>query len=325
MPAACAVEMIHAYSLIHDDLPAMDDDDLRRGRPTCHSVFGEAMAILAGDALVALAFQVLAEGISPPAEAARCCAALAEAAGPCHLVGGQADDMIGLAPGDGLAALESMHLRKTGAMIRVALHLGALSAGASQQQLAALDVYGRAVGLAFQIADDLLDVRGDEAALGKRVGKDSAAGQEHVSRPAGRRGASPTAPSSWSTRPAGRGAARAAGDRAGSPGPVCHGKESMMDPLLSKIRSPQDLQPLSPKQLKQLADEMREAVCRLVGTRTAHFASNLGAVELALALHTDFRFLARPADLGHRPPDLSAQDDHRPLRAISTPSAPRAA
>ncbi len=93
MPAACAVEMIHAYSLIHDDLPAMDDDDLRRGRPTCHKVFGEAMAILAGDGLLSLAFQVLAEGIDPPAVAAACCAALAEAAGPCRLVGGQADDI----------------------------------------------------------------------------------------------------------------------------------------------------------------------------------------------------------------------------------------
>ena len=93
MPAACAVEMIHAYSLIHDDLPAMDDDDLRRGRPTCHKVFGEAMAILAGDGLLSLAFQVLAEGIRPPAVAAACCAALAEASGPCQLVGGQADDI----------------------------------------------------------------------------------------------------------------------------------------------------------------------------------------------------------------------------------------
>ncbi len=172
LPAACAVEMIHAYSLIHDDLPAMDDDDLRRGRPTCHRVFGEAMAILAGDALLALAFQVVAQGISPPAVAARCCAVLAEAAGPCHLVGGQADDITGLAPGDGLAALESLHLRKTGAMIRVSLRLGAFSAGASDEQLCALDRYGQAVGLAFQIADDLLDACGDEAALGKRVGKD---------------------------------------------------------------------------------------------------------------------------------------------------------
>jgi geranylgeranyl diphosphate synthase, type II len=177
LPVACAVEMIHAYSLIHDDLPAMDDDDLPRGRPTCHRVYGEAMAILAGDALLALAFQVVADGVTPPAVAAACCSALAEAAGPCHLVGGQADDMVGLAPGDGVKALESLHLRKTGAMIRVSLRLGALTAGATPEQLTALDRYGRAVGLAFQIADDLLDVCGDEAALGKRVGKDSPQGK----------------------------------------------------------------------------------------------------------------------------------------------------
>jgi geranylgeranyl diphosphate synthase type II len=122
MPAACAVEMIHAYSLVHDDLPAMDDDDLRRGRPTCHKVFGEGMAILAGDALLALAFQVLAEGVKPPAVAAACTAALAEAAGPCRLVGGQADDL-DAGVGD-LALLESIHQRKTGALIRVSLRLG---------------------------------------------------------------------------------------------------------------------------------------------------------------------------------------------------------
>jgi geranylgeranyl diphosphate synthase, type II len=177
LPVACAVEMIHAYSLIHDDLPAMDDDDLRRGRPTCHRVYGEAMAILAGDALLALAFQVVADGVAAPETAAACCSALAEAAGPCHLVGGQADDMAGLSPGDGVKALESLHLRKTGAMIRVSLRLGGLTAGATAEQLAALDRYGRAVGLAFQIADDLLDVCGDEAALGKRVGKDSQQGK----------------------------------------------------------------------------------------------------------------------------------------------------
>ena len=104
MPAACAVEMVHAYSLIHDDLPAMDDDDLRRGRPTCHKVFGEAMAILAGDGLLSLAFQVLAEGIHPANAAAACCAALAEAAGPCQLVGGQADDMLADRAAPALAA-----------------------------------------------------------------------------------------------------------------------------------------------------------------------------------------------------------------------------
>jgi geranylgeranyl diphosphate synthase, type II len=180
MPAACAVEMVHAYSLIHDDLPAMDDDDLRRGRPTCHKKFGEAIAILAGDALLAMAFGAITRGVKPPETAAACCAALAEAAGPCALVGGQADDLAAERSGHsptGIDALESIHLRKTGAMIRASLRLGALTAGAGDQQLAALDEYGRCLGLAFQITDDLLDVRSSEAATGKRVEKDARRGK----------------------------------------------------------------------------------------------------------------------------------------------------
>jgi geranylgeranyl diphosphate synthase, type II len=193
LPAACAVEMVHAYSLIHDDLPAMDDDDLRRGRPTCHKVFGEAMAILAGDGLLSLAFQTLAEGIQPASVAAACCAALAEASGPCQLVGGQADDIAadrpwppggaekGHAQTNGVccdrAHLESIHARKTGAMIRVSLRLGGMSAAASAEQLKALDEYGRGLGLAFQITDDLLDVRSTAESVGKRVGKDAEKGK----------------------------------------------------------------------------------------------------------------------------------------------------
>jgi len=176
MPAACAVEMVHAYSLVHDDLPAMDDDDLRRGRPTCHKVFGEGMAILAGDALLALAFEVLAKGVRPPTVAGACCAALAEAAGACRLVGGQADD-IGGGPVPSLDALESIHCRKTGAMITVSLVLGAMTAGADPRKTEALAEYGRRLGLAFQIIDDLLDVQGDEHTVGKRVRKDARDGK----------------------------------------------------------------------------------------------------------------------------------------------------
>ncbi len=182
MPAACAVEMVHAYSLVHDDLPAMDDDDLRRGRPTCHKEFDEATAILAGDALLALAFEVLATEVRPAETAVACCAALAQAAGRCQLVGGQADDMHPPRPGQlepeaALEAIEAIHVRKTGALMRVSLRLGGLCAGASARQLAALDRYGCSVGLAFQIADDLLDVMSNAHALGKRVGKDAAQGK----------------------------------------------------------------------------------------------------------------------------------------------------
>ena len=182
MPAACAVEMIHTYSLVHDDLPAMDDDDLRRGRPTCHKVYGEANAILVGDALQAMAFEVLARGVQPAETAVECVAALAHAAGATALVGGQADDLAGqaatngLAAGD-LAALEMIHQRKTGAMFHVSLRLGGLVAGANSEQQTALESYGRNLGLAFQIADDLLDVQGDESAMGKRLGKDSNKGK----------------------------------------------------------------------------------------------------------------------------------------------------
>ncbi|MDX1944597.1 MAG: polyprenyl synthetase family protein [Pirellulaceae bacterium] len=176
LPAACAVEMIHTYSLIHDDLPAMDDDDLRRGRPSCHAQFGEATAILAGDALLAQAFEVLATGL-PASIAARCCGELAVAAGACNLVGGQEDDLQGEFSGLGYEQLERIHRRKTGAIIRVSLRLGALVAGADDEKLAALDTYGENLGLAFQIVDDLLDLSGNEASLGKRTGKDSGHGK----------------------------------------------------------------------------------------------------------------------------------------------------
>jgi geranylgeranyl diphosphate synthase type II len=165
--------MVHAYSLIHDDLPAMDDDDLRRGLPTCHRKFGEALAILAGDALLALALEVVAGGVRPAEAAAACCRALARAAGPCELVGGQADDLRG-GDGAGIEMLESIHRRKTGAMIRASLRLGAITARAGAAELDALDGYGRSLGLLFQITDDLLDVRGRQEQTGKRVGKDSA-------------------------------------------------------------------------------------------------------------------------------------------------------
>ena len=178
MPAACAVEMIHAYSLIHDDLPAMDDDDLRRGRPTCHVQFDEATAILAGDALLTQAFAVLAGANWAEDIRSRCVAELAQAAGTAGMVGGQADDLAAEQSDTGdLQQLISIHRRKTGAMIRVSLRLGATVAGASEQELNALTSYGEKIGLAFQIADDLLDHNGDEQALGKRTNKDAGRGK----------------------------------------------------------------------------------------------------------------------------------------------------
>jgi geranylgeranyl diphosphate synthase type II len=183
IPAACAVEMVHTYSLIHDDLPAMDDDDLRRGQPSCHVAHGEATAILAGDALLARAFEIMASGIQPPPIAAACCAELARAAGATRLVGGQADDLNMAGQADSLDAkqqlemLEHIHARKTGALLVSSLRLGALVAGAPITQLDLLTTYGQNLGLAFQITDDLLDLRGEESTLGKSIGKDSHQGK----------------------------------------------------------------------------------------------------------------------------------------------------
>ena len=180
--AACALEMVHTYSLIHDDLPAMDDDDLRRGRPTCHKAFDEATAILAGDGLLTLAFELVAGGTKPAAAAAECVRILAAASGPSGMVGGQmadleAEDRAGEGLDGSASELEAIHRRKTGALLRAPLEMGAVIAGAPDAWREALAQYGRAVGLAFQIVDDVLDVEGDEAKLGKRVGKDSGHGK----------------------------------------------------------------------------------------------------------------------------------------------------
>ena len=177
LPAACAVEMIHTYSLVHDDLPAMDDDDMRRGQPSCHAKFGEATAILAGDALLAQAFGVLAKGVTPADIAARCCGELAQAAGASNLVGGQEDDLRNEFAGGGTEDLEHIHRRKTGAMIRVSLRLGGIIGRGAPEQITALDAYGDRLGLAFQIVDDLLDLRGDASTMGKKTGKDSGRGK----------------------------------------------------------------------------------------------------------------------------------------------------
>jgi len=186
LPAACAIELIHTYSLIHDDLPAMDDDTLRRGRPTLHVVYGDGIAILAGDGLHAEAFALLArEPLSDDPHVIRrklrVIAVIGEAAGACGMVGGQAIDLqaAGQAPGHPLTldadGLRGMHALKTGALIRASAVSGAIMAGADDTLVTAIDAYAADVGLAFQIVDDILDVEGDPASLGKTAGKDAAA------------------------------------------------------------------------------------------------------------------------------------------------------
>ncbi|MEI6667603.1 MAG: polyprenyl synthetase family protein [Acidobacteriota bacterium] len=186
MPAACAIEMIHTYSLIHDDLPAMDDDTMRRGKPTLHVVYGEGMAILAGDALIAEAFALLARLPVDAGDGAvairtlRTLNGIAEAAGSVGMVGGQAIDLAAVGRASGQCAfdadgLRDMHARKTGALIRAAAVAGATMAGGSDTQIDAVDRYAARLGLAFQIVDDVLDVVGNDKELGKTVGKDAAA------------------------------------------------------------------------------------------------------------------------------------------------------
>ncbi|MEE8873171.1 (2E,6E)-farnesyl diphosphate synthase [Pseudomonas helleri] len=176
--AACAVELIHAYSLVHDDLPAMDDDDLRRGQPTTHKAFDEACAILAGDGLQSLAFSALLDPALTTLDAEtrlRMVNGLAFAAGPAGMVGGQAIDLGSVGLKLDQAALEYMHRHKTGALIEASVQLGALASGqATDDNLQALSVYARAIGLAFQVQDDILDVESDTATLGKRQGADIA-------------------------------------------------------------------------------------------------------------------------------------------------------
>jgi geranylgeranyl diphosphate synthase, type II len=192
MPLACALELIHTYSLVHDDLPAMDNDVLRRGLPTLHVVHGEGMAILGGDALLTEAFAMLARGAAADdagaaARTLRVITRIADAAGPLGMAGGQAIDLhLGgqggphappVAPPPDLAVLRDMHARKTGALIRAAATCGAIIVGGPEAVVQGLDEYGAELGLAFQIVDDILDVEGDAAALGKTAGKDAAAGK----------------------------------------------------------------------------------------------------------------------------------------------------
>ncbi len=177
LPAACAVEMIHTYSLIHDDLPAMDDDDMRRGRPSCHAAFGEANAILAGDALLTRAFEVLATQVHPASHAAACCAELAKAAGAIGMVGGQVDDLMLQGTRGSLEQLEGIHRRKTAALIAASATIGGIIAAASTELCSALACFGQKIGLAFQIVDDLLDLTSSAEQLGKRTKKDAIRGK----------------------------------------------------------------------------------------------------------------------------------------------------
>lgn len=173
LPAACALELIHTYSLIHDDLPSMDNDDYRRGKLTSHKVFGEAVAVLAGDALLTFAFELLSESKCPdPERVVKVIGEVATGAGTMGLIGGQVVDTFSAGEEINEETIEYIHRHKTGALYRVSVRTGAILAGASEKQLASLTGYSEHLGLAFQIIDDILDIEGDEKKLGKPVGSD---------------------------------------------------------------------------------------------------------------------------------------------------------
>jgi geranylgeranyl diphosphate synthase type II len=176
LAAAAALELVHTFSLVHDDLPAMDDDDLRRGRPTNHKVFGEAMAILAGDAMVTMAFEIIAWDC-PPELVGPLVRELALATGPAGMIGGQVLDMDGANPPSNLSELQILHRMKTGALLTASCRMGAVAAAADDAKLSALDHFGRHLGLAFQIVDDLLDQTSTPEQLGKATNKDAARGK----------------------------------------------------------------------------------------------------------------------------------------------------
>lgn len=172
MALACAIEMIHAYSLIHDDLPCMDDDDFRRGKPSCHKAFGEANALLAGDGLLTLAFETAADAPLSDAQRVEAVRTLAKAAGVCGMLGGQVIDLGCEGKPVGLETLNTLYALKTGALLRASARLGCLAGNAGEELLETADRYARACGLAFQITDDILDVAGDAEKLGKPTGSD---------------------------------------------------------------------------------------------------------------------------------------------------------
>jgi len=177
LTAGCAVEMLHAYSLVHDDLPSIDDDDMRRGRATCHKVYGEAVAMLAGDALLTEAFGIIAEEIDSAQLVKDLVKELAQASGAEGMVAGQAADILTQGKKGDARMLEYIHSNKTAKLIRACCRMGALTGAASSEELEALGAYGEAVGMAFQVIDDLLDVGGDAQMLGKAVGKDDRTGK----------------------------------------------------------------------------------------------------------------------------------------------------
>ena len=288
LPFAAALELIHTYSLIHDDLPAMDDDDLRRGRPTCHRVYGEDVAILAGDGLYAEAFRhVLQQQEGDPRAILAAVAELAAATGVDGMVGGQFIDIKGLAD-DGTTTLRRLHELKTGRLIGASVDVRTPAGRGARNPLdfALFREFAAELGVLFQIVDDILDVTGTDDALGKPHGSDERHGKLTYVSSYGLDGARAMAAESHAkarARAAASGTRPPHGARAHH---RLHLQAHLMTRLLDSIDGPQDLHGLSEPQLQQVAQEVRELLIDTVGEIGGHFGANLGACEIAVAVHS---------------------------------------
>ena len=293
LPLAAAIELIHTYSLIHDDLPAMDDDDLRRGRLTCHKVFGEDVAILAGDGLYAEAFRLLlTEQRGEPADLLAAARELACATGVGGMVGGQYIDVAETAP-EGAAGLRRLHELKTGRLIGASIECVLLLVGSHKPDtIDSFRAFAGELGVLFQIVDDILDVTGSEETLGKQQGVRPAAGKAHLRhRVRTRRGAPPGRRVTRESACGARSRRARRGDRVPRRARADH--RFHQDPellvtehLLPRINRPQDLHALTDEELQQVAQEVREHIIDTVGEIGGHFGANLGTCEIAVALHS---------------------------------------
>ena len=304
LQVAAAIEVVHAYSLIHDDLPAMDNSDLRRGRPTCHKRFDEATAVLAGDGLLTIAFEVLAQHDThgDPAVRVELISALAAAAGAAGMVGGQMIDLIAERQPLDIGAITRLQRMKTGALIAFSCEAGAILAKASDESRVALRGYAHDLGLAFQIADDLLDIEGSAAETGKPVGADAAAGKATFVSILGVKRARAQAGLLVDQAVAYldlfeqradllRQVARFVVNRRSVRSPILDKKPSHISnrtPLLDQIEVPADLRRLPESDLRQVADELRAELIDAVSITGGHFGAGLGVVELTVALHYVF-------------------------------------
>ena len=327
LPAAAAIELIHTYSLIHDDLPAMDDDDLRRGRPTSHVKHGEDVAILAGDGLFAEAINLFCSRAGGRARrtSSRRCASWRRRPGSAGMVGGQYMDVAGAEDVDA-EGLRRLHSLKTGRLIGASVIVPLKLVGSAEAATIAYRSFADELGVLFQIVDDILDVTGSDAELGKPRGSDERHGKLTYVSLFGLERAHELAAASHANARATleRGRRRHRGPRADHrlhPHPPDMSPEQPEPRLIDAVDGPADLKGLDDAQLAQVAQEVREEIIDTIGEIGGHFGANLGTCELADRAARAAGVAARQDPLGRRPPGLPAQDPHRPARPARRRSA----